>query len=349
MATDRPASAEVVHFITHVRPQHVVKKVGGRKSWLYSGRLGSREVFVKVEVQDESRQSEIDIMQKLLDDNVPHTARMLHGFRLDSHNGFRTEAMILEHHGQPLCKFFSYLDSRRRLNQDTVSAVVRQIITALFGAYRARILHRDVSIGNIVARLRGCEVEATLIDWGYARLESASHHPNSNPNNDATVGTMAFRSLRVVNGCLGRTIIDDIESVFYVVCYGLVYVYAKGCLGNDFWDMSRKDPAGYRAMTLDKFPRLVDKLFGDSSCPVDSGTLKVLEDLHEVLFRQVDVDDVFRSKDRDPREELFPTMMAAICSKFGLDSAVLDLGSSTLEGPNAIRRVSGTPVKQTYQ
>ncbi|KAJ1679474.1 hypothetical protein EV182_001977 [Spiromyces aspiralis] len=238
MAADRPASAEVDHVITSVKPQHVVKKVGGRKSWLYSSRLGDREVFVKVEVQNELRQSEIDIMQKLLDNNVPHTARMLHGFKFDSHNGFRTEVMVLEDHGLLLCKFFSYFDSRRRLNQDTVSAVVRQIITAIFGAYRAKILHRDVSAGNIVARMRNGEVEATLIDWGYARLVPVSHDPNSNPNNNMIVGTMAFRSLRMVNGCSGRIIIDEIESVFYVVCYGLVHVYANGRLGNIFWDMS---------------------------------------------------------------------------------------------------------------
>ncbi|KAJ1674963.1 hypothetical protein EV182_002209 [Spiromyces aspiralis] len=164
MAMARPAGAEVVHFITSVRPQHIFKKVGGRKAWLYLGRFGYRDVFVKVEVQDESRQSEIAIMQRLLDNDVSHTARMLHGFRLDRHNGFRTEVMVLEHHGQPLCKFFRYLHSLHKLDQDTVSAVVRQIITALFGAYRARILHRDVSIGNIVAQLRGREVEATLID-----------------------------------------------------------------------------------------------------------------------------------------------------------------------------------------
>ncbi|KAJ1676222.1 hypothetical protein EV182_008620, partial [Spiromyces aspiralis] len=117
-----------------------------------------------VEVQDESRQSEIAIMQRLLDNDVPHTARMLHGFRLNRHNGFCMDVMILEYYGLPLCKFFRHLHSLHKLNQDTVSAVVWHIIMALFSVHWAGILHHDVSIRNIVAQLRGREVEATLID-----------------------------------------------------------------------------------------------------------------------------------------------------------------------------------------
>ncbi|KAJ1674964.1 hypothetical protein EV182_002210, partial [Spiromyces aspiralis] len=160
---------------------------------------------------------------------------------------------------------------------------------------------------------------------------------------------MAFRSLWMVNGCSGRTIIDDIESLFYTVYYGLVYIYANESLDDIFWVVSQERQAEYCTMILEKFSRLTEELFGDSICHIDAGVLKVLEDLHEVLFSQVNVEYFYRSRDRDPREEHFPEVKADICSKFGLDPAVLDLGSSTLENPNAIRRVSGTPVKQTYQ
>ncbi|KAJ1674275.1 hypothetical protein EV182_003611, partial [Spiromyces aspiralis] len=287
MATAWPAALRSSISSSVLGPQHILKKVSGRKVWLYSGRLGYCDVFVKVEVQGESCQSEIAIMQRLLDNDVSHTACMLHGFRLNRHNGFCMEVMVLEHHGQPLCKFFRYLHSLHKLDQDTISAVVRHIITALFGVHWAGTLHCDVSIRNIVAQLRGCEVEATLINWGYARLEPTSHHLNSNPNNDATVGTMAFRSLWMVNRCSGRTIIDDIESLFYAVCYGLVYIYANESLDDIFWVVSQEGQAEYRAMTLEKFSRLTEELFGDSICHIDAGVLKVLKDLHEVLFSRV--------------------------------------------------------------
>ncbi|KAJ1676107.1 hypothetical protein EV182_008871, partial [Spiromyces aspiralis] len=126
-------------------------------------------------------------------------------------------------------------------------------------------------------------------------------------------------------------------SVFYVVCYGLVYVYANGRLGNAFWDMSREDPAGYRAMILDKFPRLTKWLFDTSISQVNPGALKVLKDFHEVLFSRVDVENFYLCEGRDPREGYFSEIQADICSKFGLNPAALDLSSSsTLEGPNAI-------------
>ncbi|KAJ1679475.1 hypothetical protein EV182_001978, partial [Spiromyces aspiralis] len=102
-------------------------------------------------------------------------------------------------------------------------------------------------------------------------------------------------------------------------------------------------------MILERFPRLTKWLFGDPVCHIDSGILKMLEDLYEVLFSRVNVEYFYRSRGKDPREAYFSEIQADICSKFGLDSAVLDLGSSTLEDPNAIRRVSSTPVKQTYQ
>ncbi|KAJ7075163.1 hypothetical protein B0H15DRAFT_867716 [Mycena belliarum] len=90
------------------------------------------------------------------------------------------------------------------------------------GLLEQDILHRDISFSNI--RLSPYEPEkGVVIDWDLAK-EMKTLLAGTVTEDDSRTGTRAYQSVKVLNGSplLGHhDNMDDIESIFYVLCYVL--------------------------------------------------------------------------------------------------------------------------------
>ncbi|KAF8801966.1 hypothetical protein BYT27DRAFT_7050682, partial [Phlegmacium glaucopus] len=94
-------------------------------------------------------------------------------------------------------------------------------------AYKAGILHRDLSAGNImiVKDKDTKEWRGVLIDWDMCLLRKHGGKPRTGPY---TQGTWAFISAKILRNqgpTVTHTLWDDIESAFWVFIYeALLYL-----------------------------------------------------------------------------------------------------------------------------
>ncbi|KAJ2544200.1 hypothetical protein GGF49_001438 [Coemansia sp. RSA 1853] len=158
--------------------------------------------------------------------------------------GYRLEYLLMEDCGESVeCRFLKIQELCRgrifALQNYASSAyaditnVVNQTVTCLVEADKAGVLHRDISAGNITI----CNGQVRVIDWGYAKLTQPDTpeikaiadewgfdlgNVTKNENNhDGMTGTPLFMSIRVLLERPTRSLIDDIESLFYVAMYAL--------------------------------------------------------------------------------------------------------------------------------
>ncbi|KAG1868916.1 hypothetical protein C8R48DRAFT_598373, partial [Suillus tomentosus] len=109
--------------------------------------------------------------------------------------------LVLNLVGKPLIQFIS--------SRQVVEAVRDALIAHDDACNKAGVLHRDVSVGNVV--IHG--VIGILIDWDLAKLLSIQ-----GPRQITRTGTWQFMSANLVeNKHATHTIEDDLESSFYVI------------------------------------------------------------------------------------------------------------------------------------
>ncbi|KAJ1680316.1 hypothetical protein EV182_000264, partial [Spiromyces aspiralis] len=328
-----------------------LRKIVGHASWLFKGTRkdghGRPDVYVKFDAQDDRRESEIRVMDRLKAHGVQHSAQLIKAFKLKGHNKFRYELLALEDHGEPIDEYFVWLEKHKALNAGVVRTVVQQILTALGQAERAQVLHRDVSAGNIVVKWPkgGTSVQATLIDWGYAKITSDSDDKPDERGDDPITGTVVFMSLRVLRQFPRRTIIDDIESLFHVLCYALVAAYAPEQLKYAYWSDADPDQLARSrypvlAGDLDPFMSLV---FGNKD--LNKGIRVVLKDFKDILFDRQDVGKIYKDRLTDPREEKFDELAETLERKFDLEP--LTFARNGLD--RARRATDATPVRLVDQ
>ncbi|KAJ1678752.1 hypothetical protein EV182_003415 [Spiromyces aspiralis] len=310
----------IVQNITPVCP---IAKIFSRMSWLYRGKLPGRgqDVYIKFDAQYTNRSSELAIMERLAAKNIPHTPRMLHGFRLGESNGVRFEVMVLEDHGLPIPKFFRLQHSKGGLTHEVVIDIICQAVKALEAASRAKVIHWDISAGNIVVWVHNSRVEATVIDWGYARVLDKTRNTANDETEDALTGTAQFSSIRMLCGYGGRTVIDDLESLFYVVCYAVSYACENKCDKDMFWQEKSHNFARDHAIYLATFMSFSDMLF-ETKEPRDKGIIRVLEDFYKILFGHVKPRILCRESTRDPRMNEYSEMRQEMADKFNIEYVV---------------------------
>ncbi|KAG7087865.1 hypothetical protein E1B28_013803 [Marasmius oreades] len=166
------------------------------------------------------------IYQRLKDANVPHVPTILAsgdavgkwqstvtgtvGPTTDGHDIWRHYHcfVVMKEVGRPLTDF--------KLHKELVGAM-RDALKAHQAAYeRANVIHRDVSVGNILIYGQG----GLLIDWEFCKVV----HPSipDTPRLDERTGTWQFISARILllaGKDMVHTVIDDLESFFHVLCW----------------------------------------------------------------------------------------------------------------------------------
>lgn len=100
----------------------------------------------------------------------------------------------------PGTKLADYIEARGRLPVSTALTAFSDLADALFVAHSNRILHRDVSPGNVlVAAEKTGKLEVKLIDFGVAHVEDDLTDPQQD-GSFALVGTPAYMSPDVPHG-----------------------------------------------------------------------------------------------------------------------------------------------------
>ncbi|TFK62769.1 hypothetical protein BDN72DRAFT_803862, partial [Pluteus cervinus] len=95
--------------------------------------------------------------------------------------------------------------------------LIRDAFIAFDDAFMlAHILHRDISIGNIMIKEENGMVIGVLIDWDLCKDLNVS--PSSGRRHERT-GTWAFMSARLVAGSTQHTRNDDAESFYHILNY----------------------------------------------------------------------------------------------------------------------------------
>ncbi|KAI9474889.1 hypothetical protein BX667DRAFT_507170 [Coemansia mojavensis] len=203
----------------------------GRLSHVFDTVLGGRKVFLKLSWTPVNRLPESAVYSVLQSANIPYVPTLLDSGIIDKDTfGYRIEYLIIADAGKPLAKHLEE-NAKHGIQKvsELASTALKQVSICLAKAWDAGILHRDVSKGNVVIK----NGQATLIDWGYAKLI-----PNSSLDidalarkwffdkdlvmeneelHDSLTGTPLYMSVKVLTGSNFRGVEDDVESMLYVV------------------------------------------------------------------------------------------------------------------------------------
>ncbi|KAJ1675082.1 hypothetical protein EV182_001973, partial [Spiromyces aspiralis] len=217
----------------------------GRIAFLARGTLvysdGERTNAVLKFVRREAvRQAEGEAYGVLHRKEVPHVPKLLLSGYADEWGSGVLECLVVANAGQSLREYRAGdVDARRDPKLlERVSTVVTQ---CLWDASKAGIYHRDISIGNICVDEDG---SVRVIDWGCARVEpetleayrkwltgkfpsdtslaslpAAKEVAGNEEEHDPFTGTPHFLSARVLLRRKYRSVVDDIESILYVLIF----------------------------------------------------------------------------------------------------------------------------------
>ncbi|PIA14181.1 hypothetical protein COEREDRAFT_99132 [Coemansia reversa NRRL 1564] len=177
------------------------------------------------------------------------------GILISDSFGYRLEYAIMEDCGETLeqyasrcCKSFGFECTSFYAK---MVEVIGSISNCLAIAYSEGVLHRDISPGNIAINRAGA---VKLIDWGCARLRinkvipdlnaiahkwsfSADQDPYMETRHDSLTGTHPSMSIQVLGNCTKRSLLHDLESVFFTAMYAMAVANGQG---SDTWDMRRR-------------------------------------------------------------------------------------------------------------
>ncbi|KAJ1680363.1 hypothetical protein EV182_000145 [Spiromyces aspiralis] len=172
---------------------------------------------------------------------VPHVPELLLSGYADEWDSGVLECLVVADAGQSLRDCFIDDDVDARRDSELLERVATAVTRCLWDASQAGIHHRDISIGNICVDEDGT---VYVIDWGCARVEpktlqdyrddlmgefpgnpslaslpGAKKVAGEEKRHDPFTGTPYFLSIRVLLRRKYRSVVDDIESLLYVLVY----------------------------------------------------------------------------------------------------------------------------------
>ncbi|KAJ6502139.1 hypothetical protein C8R45DRAFT_895422 [Mycena sanguinolenta] len=150
-------------------------------------------------------------------DDAPILSNTYNKEALRDHEHYR---LVLDVVGHPVVEF--------RSTHQLVQSVQDALQAHCDAWTKARVQHRDISIGNIITVVENGHIKGLLIDWELARYES-----DGGPRAYERIGTRPFMSAKL---CLAkasdlqkRELADDLES-FLLVLLWLAIAYAPGSM-----------------------------------------------------------------------------------------------------------------------
>ncbi|KAJ1680205.1 hypothetical protein EV182_000476 [Spiromyces aspiralis] len=189
------------------------------------------------------RQAEGEAYGVLHRKKVPHVPELLLSGYADEWDSGILECLVVADAGQSLRDYpIDDVDTRR--DPKLLERIAMVVTRCLWDASQAGVHHRDISIGNICVDEDGI---VHVIDWGCARVEpetlqdyrdelaekfpgnpslsslpAAKKVANEEKKHDPFTGTPYFLGIRVLLQHTLRSVVDDIESLLYVLIYFVV-------------------------------------------------------------------------------------------------------------------------------
>ncbi|KAJ1856925.1 hypothetical protein LPJ76_002119 [Coemansia sp. RSA 638] len=216
--------------------------------------------------------------------------------------GYRLEFLVLEDCGVSIDIYaMQCREANTKAEQfsATLAKSIKHVSECLAKAYAAGVLHRDISAGNIAIK----DGQARLIDWGYSRARSDIDIPNLDEierlfafdnktaskeerRHDSLTGTNLFMSVQMLMGSTERTLMHDLESLFFVGLYTLAKF--QGSIGSKSDDLplgfqcvGNKQTAAIRVGCLST-KNLYLENFGIRDCP--DVIARVFDSMYRTLF-----------------------------------------------------------------
>ncbi|KAJ2909473.1 hypothetical protein GGI21_001849 [Coemansia aciculifera] len=208
--------------------------ITGRCTYLFSVRHGANDAILKLSWIRTNRLPEGAVYAVLCDGGVPNIPEIFEsGILVDDFCGFRLEYLVMESCGASIVDYIQDMLRSSHAQYDVASKVkchVATVTQTLTAALRTKILHRDISAGNITVK----NGRAYVIDWGCAKFMAppsdvmaeeirerwgfdSAGVVHTEGAKDPFTGTSKYMSIQVLLKVPRRCIFNDIESLLYVI------------------------------------------------------------------------------------------------------------------------------------
>ncbi|KAF9263219.1 hypothetical protein L218DRAFT_865644, partial [Marasmius fiardii PR-910] len=250
-----------------------------------------------------------EIYQKLHHHNVLHIPTILAaGDASGDWQKTVTGTIVPKRYGRPIRRHHHYFLVMKEVGLPLIKFTLhRQLVGALRDALKAhqiayvhaRVLHRDISVGNVLMFGRG---GGLLIDWEFSKVVNPDIP--STPRQDERTGTWQFISARILGAAgkaISHTVTDDLESFYHVLCWvtvqyvnhqlsdadivellNRVYDYATSKNGKDAGGKGKKN-----AMVTMEFTKDVE-----IKCSVLRFLVKTIESVFKSHHRKIILNDI---------------------------------------------------------
>ncbi|KAJ2447504.1 hypothetical protein IWW46_000267 [Coemansia sp. RSA 2440] len=209
----------------------------GPRSWIFDASVksatGTANHILKFHWHNDNS-SEVFVHAKAVEFGVPHTPQLVGAIAIPARDeeSMAGEMILLDDAGKDIYTFFSKLQPENSYQMtDMFAGYFHALLAAATGDVRKFILHRDVSVKNLLVK----NMQPFLIDWGcgiVADIDIPRYAPKY-----AMVGTMPFMGLRVLSKRSNRSLIDDLESLFIVFAHCLWLKYGTiPAEDKKYWD-----------------------------------------------------------------------------------------------------------------
>ncbi|KAJ2536604.1 hypothetical protein EV175_006791, partial [Coemansia sp. RSA 1933] len=170
--------------------------------------------------------------------NVPkllYTASVANSRGSGASSSFVGEVLVIENVGSQVSSLFD--GPNHGMVVDIFAAYAHTLIAAAkVDEDNQFVLHRDVSLGNLMVTSNG---RPYVIDWGYGCVCKRSSTANTAPGK-VIIGTTIYMGIRILYKCRTRSVVEDLESLFLIFCHCIWRTYgnAKCDLYKDLWKSS---------------------------------------------------------------------------------------------------------------
>ncbi|KAJ2562344.1 hypothetical protein IW140_006438 [Coemansia sp. RSA 1813] len=202
----------------------------GPRTWLYPEcRIGGKRAVFKFQwLPDGALESAVH--QFVLAKGVPYVPALLYAATVASNQSSSSssssgkgtdippplpigEALVVEDVGSSVLSAFNKPEVEII---DIFAAYTHTLISAAKIHESQFVLHRDVSLGNLMVTRKG---HPYIIDWGCGHV--CHIDKDRLPSGKVIVRTAIYMGIRILRECRTRSVIDDLESLFLVFCHCL--------------------------------------------------------------------------------------------------------------------------------
>ncbi|KAJ2718942.1 hypothetical protein GGI07_005508 [Coemansia sp. Benny D115] len=213
-----------------------------RAAYLYRAIWNGKKAVLKLSWTPHDRQPEGAIYDILKHEGVSGIPEIYDsGILIKDFFDYRLEYILMEDCGATINNWTDrdyqrFVGANRNIamTADFIGMAVRNATRCLWQAHSVGVLHRDISTGNIAVNSEG---SVFVIDWGYAKPSHKDMDKSirmkveeewridltkistTESQFDPLTGTFCFMGIRMLSGHEMRSILDDLESIFYVALY----------------------------------------------------------------------------------------------------------------------------------